>query len=60
MGFNKRFLPKLEDLKSIRDRMEDDNQFLRIYLYGPDAIIGSEESLQYVRLVESEIKEVRK
>jgi hypothetical protein len=49
MGFNKRYIPELESLKEIREKMGDDDRFLDIYLYKPDAIIGSPESMEYLK-----------
>jgi len=54
MGFNKRYLPELVDLKEIRIEFSDDKKFLESYLYKPDAIIGSTESMDYIKLVEKE------
>jgi len=47
MGFNKRYLPKLEDLK--RKRIElGDSFFYKIYITSPDAVIGPSESINYI------------
>ncbi len=48
MGFNKRRLPELDDLKEIRKNMNSDVEFLRIYLYNPDALFGSFDSIKYM------------
>ena len=56
MGFNKRYLPPLEELKSIRRRMDDDSRFLEIYLYKPDAVIGSTEAIEYLHKLEKEVQ----
>ena len=56
MGFNKRYLPDLAELKSIRERMNDDSRFLEIYLYKPDALIGHTESMEYLHKLEREIQ----
>jgi hypothetical protein len=56
MGFNKRYLPDLAELKSIRERMNDDSRFLEIYLYKPDALIGPTESMEYLHKLEREIQ----
>lgn len=47
MGFNKRYLPELKDLKERRE-MLGDNSFFRIYVQNPDCLIGSTESMEYV------------
>jgi|TARA_B110000967_G_scaffold209931_1_gene268696 hypothetical protein len=47
MGFNKRYLPELEDLK--RRRIElGDTFFYKIYITSPDAVIGPTESINYI------------
>jgi hypothetical protein len=60
MGFNKRYLPELEDLKEIREKINDDEKFLKTYLYRPDVIIGSSKSLDYVKEVEFSYNERQK
>jgi len=52
MGFNKKFLPDLSSLKSIRERYDDDKRFLHIYLYSPDAILGPVDSMEYLKSIE--------
>jgi hypothetical protein len=52
MGFNKRYLPELERLKEIREEMNSDKEFLNIYLYKPDVVLGSIDSMDYVKKVE--------
>lgn len=52
MGFNKRYLPEVDDLKRIREKMNNDKEFLNVYLYRPDAIFGSTGSIDYVKEVE--------
>jgi len=48
MSFNKKYIPELEKLKLIRESYNDDKEFLRVYLYKPDALIGSDISMQYL------------
>ena len=60
MGFNKKFLPDLSSLKAIRERYEDDQMFLRVYLYSPDALIGSSESLEYLKSLDQKYHENEK
>lgn len=48
MGFNKKYLPPVADLIKIKERMANDERFLDIYFYKPDAIIGSTESVEYL------------
>ena len=33
MGFNKRYLPELDKLKEIREKMDSDEEFLNMYLF---------------------------
>lgn len=53
MGFNKRYLPKLESLKEIREKMNSDKEFLNMYLYRPDVVLGSVDSMSYVKEIEN-------
>ena len=57
MGFNKRYLPELDKLREIREKMNSDEEFLNMYLYRPDTVIGSTDSMDYVKGVESLVKE---
>lgn len=54
MGFNKKILPQLEALEKIRESYANDAEFLRIFLYNPDALIGSQESLNYLKKIDNE------
>lgn len=49
MGFNKRYVPELDSLKKIQEKMGNDDTFLDMYLYKPDALIGSVESIRYLQ-----------
>ena len=53
MGFNKRYLPELESLKEIREKMNSDKEFLNMYLYRPDVVLGSVDSMAYVKEIEN-------
>jgi hypothetical protein len=53
MGFNKRYLPELESLKEIREKMNSDKEFLNKYLYRPDVVLGSADSMDYIKEVEN-------
>ena len=53
MGFNKRYLPELESLKEIREKINSDKEFLNMYLYRPDVVLGSADSMDYVKDVEN-------
>jgi|688.fasta_scaffold05639_23 hypothetical protein len=48
MGFNKRYIPKIDDLKKIQETIQDDKKFLDLYYFKPDALIGSKESVDYL------------
>lgn len=47
MSFNKRYVPELDKLKELLIEMGE-SQFLKIYLFNPDARIGSRESLDFI------------
>jgi hypothetical protein len=47
MGFNKRYVPELNRLKELLVEMGE-SYFLKIYLFNPDAVIGSKESLDFI------------
>lgn len=55
MGFHRRTLPPVDQLVVIRQNMADDRKFLNLYWYKPDAITGTEESMNYMKnLIENE------
>ena len=59
MGFNKRYLPELEDLK--RKRIElGDAFFYKMYVTSPDAVIGPTESIDYINRFNKEHLEALK
>lgn len=57
MGFDKRYLPEIGKLVEIRSAINSDKDFLNTYLYRPDAVFGSFESMSYVKEVEKLLKE---
>lgn len=57
MGFDKRYLPEIGKLVEIRSAINSDKDFLNTYLYRPDAVLGSFESMSYVKEVEKLLKE---
>jgi hypothetical protein len=59
MGFNKRYLPPIDDLAKIRHSYPRDNEFLRCYFFKVDAFIGPKESIDYLIMVNEEEKERR-
>lgn len=50
MSFNKRIIPEVSKLKELLTEMGE-NYFLKIYLFNPDARIGSRESLDFIDAV---------
>lgn len=50
MGFNKRILP---DVNVLEKRLEElgVDEFLKIYYYNPDCLMGSEESMNFVKSI---------
>lgn len=56
MGFHKRHIPKLEELKKIRTSYSDDKEFLDRILGKADAFIGSKESMEYLDQVYEDLK----
>lgn len=57
MGFNKKRLPPLEDLKKIRNSYSSDEEFLIKQFGKADCIIGPLESMDYVKEIEKREKE---
>jgi hypothetical protein len=47
MGFNKRFVPEIDCLKDRLSELGAD-MFFKIYVTGPDSLIGSTESINYI------------
>jgi len=47
MSFNKRYVPEVNKLKELLNEMGE-SYFLKIYLFNPDARIGSRESLDFI------------
>lgn len=48
MGFNKRILPDINTLKKRLEELGVD-EFLKIYYYNPDCLIGSKESMDFIK-----------
>ncbi len=57
MGFNKKYLPPLEKVLEIRKSYESDSEFLRSYLGKYDCLIGSKESMDYLKELEKKEEE---
>jgi hypothetical protein len=47
MSFNKRYIPSVNRLKQLLCEMGE-SYFLKIYLFNPDARIGSKESFDFI------------
>lgn len=58
MGFNKKYLPPIEKMLEARKMYDSDSDFLRSYIGKYDCLIGSKESMDYLK--ELEEKEVEK
>ncbi len=59
MGFNKRYLPELEDLKKIHQRFDSDEEFLKFISGKADAILGPSESHRYMEEVFERVKSAK-
>lgn len=57
MGFNKRYLPEASVLEKRLEELGRD-QFLKIYYFNPDAILGSTESFEFVKAVLNETQNI--
>jgi hypothetical protein len=55
MSFNKRILPELEKLIELRESIGDDREFLRSVIGKSDCLVGSTDSMNYVKEVELKI-----
>ena len=59
MGFNKRNLPDLEELKIIHKKFETDEDFIKHIIGKADVILGPPESHRYIETVLDVIKELK-
>jgi hypothetical protein len=57
MSFNKRYVPKLDELKKRRETYSSDEDFFKAVVGKADALIGSEESIEYLDSIYEKIKE---
>jgi hypothetical protein len=57
MSFNKKYLPDLPALIKIRESYSSDEEFLDSYLRKVDAVMGSQESFQYLDEIKKRVKE---
>lgn len=56
MGFNKKFLPEVEDLKKMREKYADDKEFLKRIFSNVDAFLGSVESYNYLQKIQKNLQ----
>jgi hypothetical protein len=56
MGFNKKFLPEVEDLKKMREKYADDKEFLLRIFSNADAFLGSVESYNYLEKIQKKLQ----
>ena len=57
MGFNKKYLPPIDKILEIRERYKSDFQFLEEYIGKYDCLVGSRESMDYLKSIEEKEKE---
>jgi len=60
MSFNKKYLPELPVLMKIRERYSSDKDFLDSYLRKVDAIVGSNDSFEYLKKIKDKVENDRK
>jgi hypothetical protein len=56
MSFNRRILPEVEKLVKLREKAQNDEEFIKSLYRGADALQGSTESFNYVAQVKYEIE----
>jgi hypothetical protein len=56
MGFNKRYLPELDELKVIHQKFSNDRDFIKFIVGKSDALIGPSESHAYLDMISNSIK----
>ena len=56
MGFNKKYLPNIEKMLEARKSYRSDSEFLNEYIGKYDCLIGSRESIDYLRELEEREK----
>ena len=57
MSFNKKYLPELSELIKVRETYSSDEEFLDIYFRKTDAILGSQESFDYIQEMRKRVEE---
>ena len=57
MSFNKKYLPELPELIKVRETYSSDEEFLDLYFRKVDAILGSQESFEYIQKMRKKVEE---
>ena len=57
MSFNKKYLPELPELIKVRETYSSDEEFLDRYFRKVDAILGSQESFDYIQEMRKKVEE---
>ena len=57
MSFNKKYLPELSELIKVRETYSSDEEFLDQYFRKVDAILGSQESFEYIHGMRKKVEE---
>jgi hypothetical protein len=57
MSFNKKYLPELPELIKVRETYSSDEEFLDRYFRKVDAILGSQESFEYIQKMRKKVEE---
>ena len=57
MSFNKKYLPELPELIKVRETYSSDEEFLDQYFRKVDAILGSQESFEYIQKMRKKVEE---
>jgi hypothetical protein len=57
MGFNKRYLPDLPELETLRSKFSCDEDFLKKIIGKSEALIGPSDSMRYIETMEDSIKQ---
>ena len=56
MSFNKKYLPELPELIKIRENYSSDAEFLENYLRKVDALVGPQESFEYLEKIKERVE----
>lgn len=56
MGFNRRYLPEIDQLKELRNKFDNDRDFVKHVIGKSDAILGSSESMGFMEEIHKRIQ----